>query len=234
MLMVIFKWMNRDDLTKYVFIVSAGGTFPSLVFILTSLTFDRFLTVFYNAEYIVFWNKSRSKILLLLGYAIILVGLTTALMLIPTTDKAYLIFSRYILLPIDGVFGVVVVVTYSFTMNKVFHQYDLVGGTITHHVHIKKALLTAIMLVSTFILFIVIPDMIRFVYSITGTPPAFEVSFVLYICYRFGILITAFVYVYGCTSEVRTFIRNTIRRITTIRSRRNSDEADENSATATI
>ena len=225
-LMIIFKWMHRDDLTNYVFIISAVGTFPMLVFILISMTFDRFLTIFYGLDYVLIWNKKRSKILILFEYLIVLGGVSVSLLLITTFERAYFITLRYIWLPIHAVFGVFAISIHSYMLSKVFHQHDLVGGTVRHHEHIKKALLTVTLSTFTFILFISIPDIISFVYDANERMPPPELTFALYICYRFGLVLTAFIYVYDC-SEVRIYIQKTIRRITQRGEKRESNEMEQ-------
>ena len=108
------KWAN------YAFICAGGGAFIWYLSIMIMLTFDRFLTVYWNVRYLSRWNVRKTKRALIACFLVGFFFNILFLFTLPTFEKSLEIFSVYLWFPVDNFFIILACLTYIYIFRRVY------------------------------------------------------------------------------------------------------------------
>ena len=172
------------------FIINTGN-FVQIILFLTALTLDRFLTVYYNLKYILIWDTRKTKIVIILIYQVAILFIAFSVAFIKSIEKAFEIFTFYVWLPIDVLFMVTAVFSYTFLLSKVL-KMNTVRNQQTKS---RKSIIVILGLLLSFTVFSVTPDTISLVKSIQKEKISESMEFYLSISYRLGTIMDAFIYI---------------------------------------
>ena len=121
-LYVLYFMLNKNEVwwTTLIYVISVGGTFIWLI--LTMLTIDCFLTVYYSIHCIIIWSIQNTKLVLVLCF----VGSVTAsiyfAIYLQDLKEASTFFSSYIWLPFDFIFIMISISTYIYIYCRICKQ----------------------------------------------------------------------------------------------------------------
>ena len=190
LLRVVVKFHGYEELNRILFIINTGN-FVQIILFLTALTLDRFLTVYYNLKYILIWDTRKTKIVIILIYQVSILFIAFSVALIKSIGNAFEIFTFYVWLPIDVLFMVTAVFSYTFLLSKVLK----INPVRNQQTKSKKSIIVILGLLLSFTVFSVTPDTISLVKSIRKEKITESMEFYLSISYRLGTIMDAFIYI---------------------------------------
>lgn len=209
------------------------------VLIMICLTLDRLIAVYLNLKYSLYWSTEKTKVLVSIFWMISLL-LSCAIIIYFFQDRRnYTIIMHmytYLSLAGDGVFVIVAMVTYSYIIKKLWINNQVYASSkphrnlssqsdVTntcrvlwdkqkHHIRQRKLLLPTLLVV-TFIVFIVIPDVVYFCIDMHLIPDNYETRRIFDSMFYIGLTSDAIIYVMLATTVGRTFLKRKLLRRTT-------------------
>ncbi|XP_066931031.1 uncharacterized protein [Clytia hemisphaerica] len=108
------RWAN------YAFICAGGGAFLWYLSIMIMLTIDRFLMVYLDVRYLVYWNVRKTKLVLGICLGVSVIANVIFLVSLPTFNQSLKVFSVYLWFPVDNGFIFIAVVTYAYIFKRVY------------------------------------------------------------------------------------------------------------------
>jgi len=176
------------------------------------MTVDRFLEVRLNIFYPLYWKACYTKILLCATWSVcVLLSVTIALMELPDRAKFLEIIFLYVYTPFEFLFLVLSVAIYTYIFIKLkknqVHVLRKKSGLLKHRK--KKHFYVPVLIVLTFFMFIMIPDLLMayLLYRYRAMPNEATRTYV-YSSYMIGMSCDAIVYTF-----FSPFIRKGVKRI---------------------
>jgi len=229
-ILISVLWDNQGASTRqlyyYLVVIVNGGLFVSYTLIMTLLTLDRFLEVYFSIRYTVVWSLTKTKLSLLSVYVSTIV--MTAVILATHQDygEALGTLSYYIWPTCEGIFIITAVVTYGYVIDKIRANRkklaackaiglrdSIVTDTIvpnatksvkdSHRCHVQRTILRTLrgffipsLFIFTFMVFWVLPDLIFLGYALSGLTPAPTLMTVCAILYALAPISDALIYIF--------------------------------------
>ena len=204
LLRVLGVLLKQDELSRIMFICNTC-VFAQLTLMLTAITFDRFLSVYYGLKYVLVWTVTRSKTVLMVIYLIVIMMTTICIIYLKSTQQAFSIFSFYVWLPLDILFIVVAIFTYGYLLRKLLQMN---AKPDRRQRGIKKSIIVVLGLVFSFAVFVIIPDIVTLVKSLRNEEYSMALVFYLSVSYRLGTISDAFIYIIF-SPDVQSVAKNT-------------------------
>lgn len=212
----------------YSILVNLSGIWLVLYLTMMYITIDRFCMVRYNFKYQVYWTKKKALYLINITWIssiffTICIALGEAFLQLPYQE----IFFRYFYPTIDSLYIILVISSYSYIFHRYQKSFKLQHkcsrktirrqrASSTQQAFSESKFYTSILLVLTFLLFIVIPDLTYMFFGTTNPHRAhnkrkngYESSLLFDICrfsYAIASSIDFFIYVFP-QQAVRVIIR---------------------------
>lgn len=217
MLHRVFFLFGYKKISDYIDILQTSGAFLHYMLIMCLLTVDRFLEVYLNLKYPVFWNKQKTLISLIISMVLsLLLALAVCILYWKNHPKSLNIASLYIWSSSEFGFLVIAVITYTYILKKLYKKRKPVSITkekANKSISIqcltdnkkelqilekrrKKVFYLPAFLIMSFLLFWVVPDMIDFYHAITDKTISVKLNIVINVCYIIAITSDAFIYVF--------------------------------------
>ena len=204
----IYGWSDEKTYIRY---VQAGIATFAYYFVMIALTLDRFFEVFLNIRYPLFFTLTKTKIIVGIVWAMS-AFFTVMLCVMNTTNPEV---PNEILTYFYFVFGIICVVvsifTYSYIMKKIYT--NKVGNIVPRestgsstdqavaHAKQKKRLIQSMylpfLLLVTFVIFVVVPEIVYFVYDLLQLNMSDSVSTTLTTSYFLAYTSDVFIYILG-------------------------------------
>ena len=211
------------DIQTYVLIVMFTGI--SFVYYLDMiyLTFDKFMDILLHLRYPVYWNVSKAKWLLIVTWIIgCLLSITISLLHHFTSYIWEEAFFKFFYPTLEFAFIILAILTYGF----IFHKYKETRGVPAQHgtnnnqrhgcfhVFRKSRFYISVLLISSFIIFMIIPDLTYLFVAIINEKQSEVLSIICWISYAVSNLVDAYIYIflYNPARQMLTKIIN-IRRV---------------------
>ena len=252
---VFDQTIDNDALSTAIYIMAGGGAYVWYLLVLIMLTFDRFLTVYYNIHYITVWSVRKTKQVLAVCFFGSLTASIFFVVYLQNLKEAFVFLALYVWIPVDYIFIVVSVSTYIYIYWRVVKQRNKVtmeslneqnieistvsnqdstsssnnnsnnnnvknnnhnqnsrssnidnsdnntannnNNNITLHQKgvPRKSFLVPILLITTFVIFISLPDTITFVYMVAKVKQPVFLELTFYILYPLGLISDALIYI---------------------------------------
>ena len=187
-----------------------------------ALTLDRFLEVYLNLKYPLHCTKRKTRIALHIAKGLSLLLFIGFCIGYRHYNEVHSILALYFWPITEGTFLVVALFTYTYLfirirrnrknfskiMKSVQRTRSETQEAIFRRRNLKRILrkfYVPSLLIATFILFWIFPDMVEFVKMVQGEPVSSEVSLVINICYALAMFSDALIYVFS-TLPIRKYL----------------------------
>eukprot|EP00111_Clytia_hemisphaerica_P023102 TCONS_00067954-protein len=179
----------------FLMILANGGLFVSYALVMTLLTIDRFLEIYFNIEYPVVWSKLKTEFCIFTCY--IIAFLLSAFLAVTraTVQEVMTVLPYYVWPTCEMIFIIPAFITYGYVLHKIHMNRKRFAGTVviamnretitvdgesqagshtSHHasrrnfIRILRGFFIPTLFVSTFLLFWVLPDMIYLGFALAG------------------------------------------------------------------
>ena len=204
-------------INEYILIVMFTGI--SLVYYLDMiyLTFDRLCDILLNIKYHNYWNEVKARWLLIVTWVIgILLSVTISLMHRFTDYIWQDAFFKYFFPTLEFAFVILAVITYGF----IFHRFKVTRAPPTccieqlslYQVFRKSRFYISVLIILTFLIFMVIPDLIYLFVGIINGNETETLSVCCWISYAVSNLLDAWIYIYMQPEIRNLLLRKVFRR----------------------
>ena len=193
-----------NEIRQYILIVSFTGVSIVYYFDMIYLTLDRLLDVHLNMKYPVYWNETKTRYLLISTWAI---GLFTSVSV--SICYKYLDFKwrdaffKYFYPTIEFTFIVLALITYGFIFHKYRQTRLRVPGcmsvykvTSTLHIFRKSRFYIPVLLIITFLLLMIAPDITYLIVGIVYKSESETLLTCCWISYAISNLADAYIYIF--------------------------------------
>ena len=209
--------------------------------IMQLITLDRFLMVYLNIKYSLFWTMRKSKIAV---YTLIITSLATMGFVFLFDGISVLVICVVYIWPcLDATFLLAAFTTYTYFFKKIRENMKLrecynnntsaernnkakIAANERTDKKMKRGFFTPTLLIVSFILFVVIPDQVFFWYFISSELPSSNIELLLVCCYQFSWIVDAVIYIF--------FQREIFREVKKIFRRRRIQDQPQSSSIFTV
>ena len=179
------------------------------------LTFDKLFDIILNIKYPLYWNEKRTSNLLKVTWTITITTAITISIIYHYTGYDFLgILDMYVYPIFDFVFIIVAILTYGF----IFHQYketrmpptqntSNIASPSAFQVFVKSRFYIPVLLISTFVVFMAIPEMIHLSFVYMERKPGVTMKTTLKIFWSFSYLGDAIIYIWMKPSVKKLLMR---------------------------
>ena len=211
-LYIVFDYIGSEVGATGMYILAGGGSYLWSMSVLIMFTFDRFLTVYYNLRYLTVWSTRKTKQVLGVCFFGAFAANIGFLIYFTDLEEAIVFFASYIWITIDDVFIATSVATYIYIYRKATKQSNKLrinqnietpSGSIEQNSNnnsnnkkvSKKSYLIPMLLITTFVIFIGLPNNTTFVYMVSEVtlPSSLEILFL--VLYPIGLISDALIYI---------------------------------------
>ena len=203
-----------DESRHYTLIVSFTGVSIVYYFDMVYLTFDRLMDVALNIKYPIYWNEKKAKYLLMTTW---LIGFLTCLSV--SLCYRFLDFSwedaffKFFYPPIEFAFIILALATYGFIFLRYRKSRINFPGSIMVHTHQpstmqifrKSRFYISLLLIVTFLVFMVAPDLTYLFYGIIYKSESEILMTSCWISYAIANLADAYIYIFVQPNVRRKF-----------------------------
>ena len=227
---VVAGWSIKSQSYEYPVKMIRGFFGYTLMYeVMIALTVDRFLKIFLNIKYPLYWTYSRTvKLCIAL---LVLNGMMCLTFWLTKTSIDTL--NTYYYLPFDIIFLIVAVVTYGYIFIKIVNNWKIRNSELSmnsqseeiqpqeairiHQNKLLKQFMSNFLLVVTFLIFTVVPDLVYFCYGLNSYKDMKEwTKALMTIFYSISYICDFFIYTFSSITirkKLLRWIRN-IRRKT--------------------
>lgn len=226
----LFALKTSQRIDFYMILVQNTGCILAYYLIMIILTADRFFEVYLNIRYPIFWNGKRSRYIMCFVWLVsFIVSVISIAIQQSITIEEFFKFCYVYYFPIaELIFLIVATTTYSYVLKLIRRnrlqrlstsvRFDMTEccintGTQNRRKRVRKmrGFVVPTLLIITFILFVIVPDLIYFFSYILKRPVHSILDRLLPFIYYFGFSSDAFIYIlFHPSSWKRTY--NSIRR----------------------
>lgn len=199
--------INSEEIRHYVLIIQFTGISVVYYLVMFYITLDRLLQIKLNIRYPLFWNEFNAITLMKITWAIsmFVICLSTLLCYIVYHFDWQNVFFKYFYLTIELSFILFAFFTYGTIFKEYIEKQTLPAllrktnfGQNYKVVRIfrNSRFHISLYLILSFILLMVIPDLLYLLHAILHSHPCEEVSIACWICYALSNLTDAFIYIF--------------------------------------
>ncbi|XP_057308063.1 galanin receptor 2b-like [Hydractinia symbiolongicarpus] len=225
----VLTYLNADTAAFYVFALKNTGFSTLYYFMMLALTVDRFCEFYLNIRYPIIWNSTKTKYIMGLIWGLSTLFCLVIVLYIPSnSNMVYLISSLYVYPGCEILCMVAIVFTYGYLFTKlrksrrVRHTASYsssapdfpstTSGNSNSKIVIKKPkrFFVPTLIISTFLIFMLLPDQIYFYLYLRGIEVSSFVHDLFAISYCIAYASDAIVYIF-LSSQVRMTLLKKIR-----------------------
>lgn len=189
---------NHFEFLEYISLVQLTGFSFVYYLAMICITADRFLEMYLNIKYALYWSGRHT---LKLMYFIWFIGATFSSVMVILYYKWRINYTRYCYIYffpiIEAIFLAIALVTYSYIFERYYKQLKILKNRKKDFKNMlrRSPLLLISLIIATFVLFMIVPDMILFSYHYSNTPLPNTVLLVTYILYTLTYTSDAVIYI---------------------------------------
>lgn len=210
-----------EKIRHHILIIAFTGVSFVFYFDMIYITVDRLMIVVLNHQYTRYWNKGKAKLLLLLtwcGGVVISMLVTVTYVLVDFDWEA--VFFKYFYPIAEFAFIILAFLTYGFILRKYHqsrrsvlvhpHPQQIENAVNFRRIFKKSLFIIPILLITTFLIFMIIPDLTFLFVGIINESPSVMLSTACWLSYGISNFLDALIYIYF-QNEVRNFIMKKLR-----------------------